>query len=437
MAARLIVAVVSLSIALLATAEVQHVGDRAVFGVLQRADPTQSETRVVHRAAVTESLDLVIAIGTPRHWELGPPQDFVWWGAERKLGLFLQERSDPAKVYTLAIEAGPPECAATILRATATDTVIDCRGEKSEHYPNRKFVYDVRAKALVRSFEYRPVSMSRVVPAAGGQTAVVVGAGALVGDQEGPRVAVEFVPDRVPPFRILGGGEEERWVRLHRNLLLPVTETERFGGGAFEVTPANSAEFSVESVIVERRGTVKKAHALPATSYQAFATARPRRVKDGFDREYTILEGYVGPWQVEGDRLWFGKTFYDGEAHSGVGGFGHFDAVERRFRLFAAPETADWSVSAILVQPDAIWLALVSRGEGADQNGGLVRFDRQTEMYQRHESSDVARSLARVGDQVIAATDNGITIIPTSGPAHHYIVDQTSDGRWRIAPAAR
>ena len=433
MAARLIVAAVTLSVALLTKAQAQRIDDRAVFGVLQRADPTLFEMRVIQRVEVTEELDLAIAIGTPRRWELGPPQDFVWWSAERKLGLFLQERSNPAKVYTLAIESGPHECAATILRATATDTVIDCRGEKSEHYPNRKFVYDVRAKALVRSFEYKPFSMSRVVSSAGGRAAVVVGAGPWMDDDEGPRIAVEFVPDRVPPFRILGGGEEQRWVRLHRNRRMPVNETAQFGGGVFQVAPLPRVEFGVESRIIERRGGVVRRHALPRTSYQAFAAARPRHL-EGDVRDTNLVE-HVGPWQVEGDRLWFGKTFYDGEGHCGVGGFGYFEAG--RFRLFAAPETADWSVSAILVEPESVWLALASRGEYGDDNGGVLRFDRLTERYQRYESSDIVRSFVGVGDHLVAATDNGITVIPTGTPARHYIVDQTTDGRRRIAPLVR
>ena len=227
MAAHLNVAAVSLSVALLATAHAPRINDAAVFGVLQRADPTLFEMRVIHRVEVTAVLDLAIAIGTPRRWELGPPEDVVWWNTERKLGLFLQERSNPAKVFTLAIESGPPECEARILRATATDTVIECRGEKSERFSNWKFVYDVRAKALVRSFEYRPFSMSRAVATADGRGAVVVGAGTWM-DGEGKRIAVEYMPDREPAFRLLGGGEMERWVRLHHNPLFRVVDTARF-----------------------------------------------------------------------------------------------------------------------------------------------------------------------------------------------------------------
>src|ERR1035437_214942 len=87
------------------------------------------------------------------------------------------------------------------------------------------------------------------------------------------------------------------------------------------------------------------------------AAARPRRVKDGYVRAGTEIEDSIGPWQEDG-QIWFGKTFYDGEGSTGVGGFGYFDMNERRLHMFAPPEIADRSVSAINVGPDAAWMAL-------------------------------------------------------------------------------
>ena len=39
----------------------------------------------------------------------------------------------------------------------------------------------------------------------------------------------------------------------------------------------------------------------------------PEAVKDDFVRENTTIEESIGPVQSEDDKLWFGKTFYDGE----------------------------------------------------------------------------------------------------------------------------
>lgn len=54
-------------------------------------------------------------------------------------------------------------------------------------------------------------------------------------------------------------------------------------------------------------------------AYDIRAKARPQRVKDDYVRENTIIEETIGPAQIEGDKLWFGKTFYDGEGNSGMG----------------------------------------------------------------------------------------------------------------------
>jgi len=40
----------------------------------------------------------------------------------------------------------------------------------------------------------------------------------------------------------------------------------------------------------------------------------------------------------------------------GIGAFGTFDAVTRRYTLFSPPEIARYEISAILVAPATVWL---------------------------------------------------------------------------------
>ena len=63
--------------------------------------------------------------------------------------------------------------------------------------------------------------------------------------------------------------------------------------------------------------------------------------------------------------------------------------------MFAPPEIADWSVSAIQVAPDAVWMALVTNGEYGRSSGGLLRYDRQSVAVLRIEFTDVVASLIR------------------------------------------
>jgi hypothetical protein len=51
---------------------------------------------------------------------------------------------------------------------TAQELVLSCGGEKWATYENRKFVYDIRAKALVSYFSYPPYSTAQVLRGRGG-----------------------------------------------------------------------------------------------------------------------------------------------------------------------------------------------------------------------------------------------------------------------------
>ena len=69
----------------------------------------------------------------------------------------------------------------------------------------------------------------------------------------------------------------------------------------------------------------------------------------------------MGPTHLFGGRLWFGKTFYDGEGLSGVGGFGYFDPHEKRIEEFSPPEILRWSASALLVEEGVVWIGRFRR----------------------------------------------------------------------------
>ena len=164
------------------------------------------------------------------------------------------------------------------------------------------------------------------------------------------------------------------------------------------------------------------------TRYDDFARARPRRVSDGYARAHTTIAEYRGPAQREGTRLWFGKSFYDAEGHTGVGGFGVYDEATRRFEMFAPPEMADWSASAILVEPAAIWFGIGQCGEWGGTSGGLLRYDRATRSARRTETRGAVSGLARLGGELLAATSRGIAIF--RGEAQQfYLLDRTTDGR--------
>jgi hypothetical protein len=165
--------------------------DQAIFNVIRHTDPSLVSERTLYRNVVAPDLDLVIAMGSPALWALNVDSRGFSWNENQKLGLFLQEKARPGRVYLLALAAGFLGCEARIERATSTDTVISCMGEKSYQGMNQKFVYDIQAKALVSHFAYQPFAMMRIFNDS--DRMVFVGSDLMnVGSELMKFVAVEF-----------------------------------------------------------------------------------------------------------------------------------------------------------------------------------------------------------------------------------------------------
>jgi hypothetical protein len=388
--------------------------ETAVFSAFRQTDASLSHFVQLQRTSVTEELDLIIAMGSPKAFPAEIP--WIFWTEDRKIGLFLQEKNRPERVYLLGTKSGFPDCAARIERVTATDSVISCRSEKSEQFPNQKWVYDVRAKSLVRQFSYQPFAMHRIFSGAGASRP---NRAVFIGTDRQRLITVEYDPDEEPAFRVLSDAAAQPWTsRVH------------VSAGSEGVPPRNVIDIENE------KAPVPAVVALPRTTYDQFAAARPRRVKDGYVRQGTDLAESIGPWHREDGRIWFAKTFYDGEGTTGVGGFGYFDQKEKKLQLFDPPEIADWSVSAMDVTPDAIWMALVNNGEYGGSSGGLLRYDRHTNAARRLPLPDIALRLDHMNGKILAATDFGLAVVEDD-QITRFFVDQTTDGTWRVVPATR
>ena len=138
----------------------------------------------------------------------------------------------------------------------------------------------------------------------------------------------------------------------------------------------------------------------------ADARRNPFKLKD-YERQEVI-----GPTQREGGLIWFGNQYYDGEGMRGVGAFGFFDTATRRYALFSPPEVAPYEVSALLVKPDFVWLALDSFGEDVSTApGGLVQWNRATHVIRRYPVDfDVTRIRAE-GSSLRLETRDGYALL--------------------------
>jgi hypothetical protein len=134
-------------------------------------------------------------------------------------------------------------------------------------------------------------------------------------------------------------------------------------------------------------------------------------------------EEVIGPSQLEGGKLWFGKSFYDGEGCRGVGAFGYFDTATRSYTLFSPPEVVDYEVSAILIQPDAVWLGLdVFEEDISTSPGGLLRWDLATQKAQKYPLEFVIQDIQAEGDSLRLKTRNGYALFH-DGEVHRFLAN--------------
>jgi hypothetical protein len=407
------------------------VADGAVAAVLRSAAPALPNATIVRRMAVDNQLDLVLALASRQPQRAGFDGRYSWSPQDR-LGLFLQARSDPNRVSQLAIEVGPnDDCATRIERMTTQELVLSCVGEKSATYDNRRFVYDIHAKALVSYSSYPPYWTAQVLRDAGGPHFVMANnqqlalvdidrtTGAL---RVAPAAEASRVLAQIPMVESTVGDQT-----FHAPAPAPDSVAGFGPGGRFRLSKAKNQYGSEYTLIVEAPGPNQKPYPLVQSDLRTWLQARPDDASTPARPNPAEMNEEIGPHQLEGARLWFGKTFYNSEGSTGVGGFGYFDAATASYRLYSPPEIQRWSVSAILVEADYIWLALYRRGEFGNSSGGLLRWDRKSSQARSFAVPDIATFIVRAGDFIYLGATDGIVALHGDRTTS-YFVDRSSTG---------
>jgi hypothetical protein len=227
-------------------------------------------------------------------------------------------------------------------------------------------------------------------------------------------------------------------------ILLAAAESDlmRFGpGGAFQLEySADSSGLLAHGVMERLANGATKSYPLPQSSLETYAKLRPADLQrnpsaatgNQYEREETI-----GPHQLEGDKLWFGNNFYDSEGERGVGAFGYFDAATRQYRLFSPPEVAPFEVSAILVEPNRVWLGLDYSSEDISTfPGGLAEWNRATHTVHRYPIEFVVGKIERQGASLRLTTREGYALL-TGASLHRFQVTTHTNGRVETRPIAK
>jgi hypothetical protein len=407
--------------------------DRAFIPILRHADDALKSFATVERRQVSDELDLVLVLGSPRRDQM-MYGEWPVWSKENRLGLFLQARTDANRVFTLAIEPGPP-CQIHLEQVTARNVIISCPGDYDWGEPaeNQVFVFDTRSKRMVQRYSYPPFANYALVE---GPEALYLVASDLhqvvTAASDSHDVTFRLLPeDEARPVLKRVSVEGFNGIRIP---VLPSKHRITFGPGMTFVLDLHNERPRVSDdhpVISERVGKAWKQFPLPQSDRRTWKARRPDDAKNIMPVSAAKISEQIGPYQGDGDRLWFGKTFYDGESVTGVGGFGYFDADSRSYTLYAPPEIWPWSVSALLLEPDALWLGLLDRGEGDDVSGGLLRWDRASKSVGYFDLKTNIHQIVRWSDAVYLATGDGIEVLQ-GDEVKRYIVDATANGRLQV-----
>jgi len=172
-----------------------------------------------------------------------------------------------------------------------------------------------------------------------------------------------------------------------------------------------------------------KGQPLPQSTYAEFMRVRPAKAKASVG-ERPAIEEKIGPYQDVGDRIWFGKSFYDGEENTGVGAIGYFDKTQGKYIFLQIPEVVDSSISAILVEDGVVWAGMAMRPEGAAFSKGLLRYDLKTAKAQIIPLEDVIRSIHRSGEAMVMSTENSIYVLKEDGHLNRHRATPTMDGKF-------
>jgi hypothetical protein len=197
-------------------------------------------------------------------------------------------------------------------------------------------------------------------------------------------------------------------------LLLAALDPVVFGpGGRFQLERSKD-DFGMRSHgVIENVGpNGTKFYPLPQSTVEKYMRLRPEDARiNPFTPDRYERQEVIGPYQVEGDKVWFGDSYYDGEGMKGVGEFGYFDATKREYALFSPPEVARYEISAILVEPNWIWVALDRFGEDISKApGGLVRWNRATHEARKYDLEFNVESIRAEGESLRLKTRDGYAL---------------------------
>ena len=365
--------------------------ETAVIPSLLRADPHIVHFETFLRKDLDGTHSLLLVLGSQR-----PSPQWLRWSPGDTIGLFLIDNSDPDIVWDLAIASSDDDFHLEV-ECVSPNSVVWSRtiGDYGTPRNSIKTYFDISSKKVPRRFEFSPLGVRRILSTDGN----------LYFSLYTPTIPSARWAEA--PFARLVGDEPVLVTRSETRDLLSVF--------------AEASITDIERYHPELR-------ALPQSTLKEFARARTDMAQSTRGSAQVELNEEIGPSQLVGDRLWFGKTFYDGEGFSGVGGFGYFDPQEQSFVEFSPPEIWHWSASALLVEDGVVWIGRFRRPEGASYSGGLLRYDLKERKVSEFAVGEIIRQIKRWGGNLYIASDGGLYVMDELGRIDRYVFEPALRG---------
>lgn len=365
--------------------------ESAVIPYFQSVDPAIAHFRTVLRRVLDGTHSLVVVHGSRRQW---PEDRWISLFQGDSVGVFVVRNARPELAWEIALMQGKGDHALEI-ECAGRDSIVFSRTDADYGIVQYwiKIYFDIHLKRRLRQFEFRPLGAARMI----------WGGDALYASID----SLGFPRERDLTVRVTQDGA----------VLATVVE-------AVEAPAALS-----KSAISDLDRYAFELEPLPQSSPTELADAR----STGDSTERTVNEE-IGPTQIAGNRLWFGKTFYDGEGAAGVGGFGYFDPDERRYVVFSPPAIRNWSVASLLVEDQVVWIGRYRRPEGVEYSGGLLRYDVESGEAREFDVGDVIRQIKRWGERVFLATDGGLYVLGADGRIARFVFAPSLEGETAAFP---
>ena len=358
------------------------------------------------------------------------------------LGLFVVKPDDPDWVRDLTFFRSSDQFNSVTVERVDDRSIVFHRYDSplGPSYEIKLF-FDINSRQLLKQVEYSSLDVERIL-AFNDKLYFVVGSPHYFAVNKVRQKWEHKITVRLDGDRPVALGGTERDTLLARDRKEPMLQRPRYLTSAeFLEAPREYRPFGNQGLftaivtvrsrghvfqtvegIAEKVGDDYKLHKLPNSTLEELVRADPINEESYRSMQYQyILDEGIGPYEIVGNRLWFGKTFLIEPGYAGTGGFGYFDPDERRYVLFRPPPIVHTSVSALLVEEKDVWLGLESRGEIESYSEGLMRYDRNTGQVEKFQLSqyEMITQIKRWRDALYLATRHGLLILRDNQLVHY------------------